>query len=511
MTEDTESIVIDGYDLAAEGERLAFPDREVCGRVLNRGTAVVSPRDAAAPDDDASHPTAGMFVGSASGTFLDLHQGAARRLLDERHPLLEQTLAQLMHHGLAFRHDADAFTTPIDGLHTAADLTALVESLTAERFPGAGDYSAFLVEGGDEAGEVALKIAQRHAHRRFVERHGDDVFARLMDDLGIPLEPGFALDDDEPDALYADYPFVTIGCHGAFHGRTLGLLNLTLSTKAERLGFSTGRWFRHVPFNGSADDLAGLLDTRPITEILDAPGGVADVLASGHVPVDLAALFVVEPYQRVGCRFASRDWLRAIASTCEEHGILLGVDEVESFGRTGRLFAVEHYGVAPDVLWTSKASVCGITLARSACAAGGHPGRPGGRRLLDVNLAYATVDALVNHRDPLFLGKSTLENSALKGTYMRTRLADLSARHSEVFPEFSGLGGMWGLTVGAREEVVETAREMGLKLVGCGPSGEYARLRLMLLADVLTREIDAAIAVLDRVFTVMEERHPDLF
>jgi len=293
------------------------------------------------------------------------------------------------------------------------------------------------------------------------------------------------------------------------------VLSLTRSKKVHHLGFGKLRWTAHVPFNGRPEDLSQRLDSRPITEILDAPGGVAAVLETGKVPVDLAAMFAVECYQgEGGYRLADRAWLRGIAQVCIDHGILFGVDEVQSFGRTGRLFAVEHFGVEPDILWICKAAVVGLTVARAEladdCREGWHSNTFGGGKFFELNMAHATVELLTHHREPLFEGRTYLDNSRIKGEYTRMRLADLSARHPELFPAFSGLGGMWGLSVRYREEIVETGWRLGAKLLGCGPSGETARLRVILPADVLTREVDEVVTVLDRVFSAVETRHDDL-
>lgn len=513
---DGESIVIDGYDLAAECGRLAECARGGGGASLDRATARVSVGDGAGAGGapvDLGRPRAGMFVASSGGTLLDLDQGNARRLVDERHPSLVERVEKLVEHRVACRREVDArFESPVDGLVDAAGLAACVSRLTEERFPGVGRYTTLVTHGGAESGETAIKLGQLHAYRRFVARHGEDVLARVMADLDIPLEPGFDADDNATEPLYADYPFVTFGCHGAFHGRTLGVLNLSHSRKSRRIGFGTGRWYRHIPFDGDHDDLARRLDTRPIPEILDAPGGVAEVIAAGRVPVDLVAQFAVEAFQAdAGHRVAGRDWLRAIAKTCEQHDVLFGVDEVRSFGRTGQLFAIEHYGVAPDVVWTAGSALCGLTVARAELLDDDDVGRHAGAGLFDVNLAHAVIEALVTDRAPLFRGKTVLENSALKGTYMRSRLADLSARHADEFTEFSGIGGIWGLTVEHGDEVVEVARSMGLRLAPAVPGRDGDRIRLVLLADVLTREVDEAITVLDRVFTAVEERHADEF
>lgn len=536
-------VVIDGYDVLAETGRCRFADRVLAGRRLNRGTAVVAPSGTPHADGgelkrryaqqvvtstltpecpvvDLSYPVAGMFVDSPAGVYLDLYQGVAQKLFDEQHPRLTATIEQLVAHGLAFRREiaTDDFlelSRPLGELRTPRELAALVNTLTAAAFPGMGACKSFFSNSGAEAGEAAIKLAQLHCYRRLVARHGRGLLERLMADLGIARDHGF---DGETgpldDSLYTDYPFVIIGCEGAFHGRTLGVLSLTRSKKAQHLAFSKLRWRRHIPFNGRVQDLVDLLDTRPLPQILDAPGGVAGVFAAGRVPVELAALFAVECCQgEGGYRLADRGWLRAVAALCKEHGILLGLDEVQSFGRTGTLYAGERYGLVPDLVWISKAAVVGLTVARAELAdqahVGWHSNTFGGGKLFDVNLAYAVIDTLVNWKEPLFEGRSYLANSRLKGEYTRMRLAELCAQHADVFPDFSGLGGMWGLTVRHREELIETAWLQGAKLLGCGRRGALSRLRIVLLTDVLTREIDQMIAVLERSLAAVSAAHAD--
>ncbi|HZL99511.1 MAG TPA: aminotransferase class III-fold pyridoxal phosphate-dependent enzyme [Planctomycetota bacterium] len=537
------SVVIDGYDVLAETGRCRFPDRVLAGRRLNRGTAVVAAggtphaearelkREYArqvvtstltpdCPVVDLSYPVAGMFADSPAGVYLDLYQGVAQRLFDDQHPRLTATIEALVSHGLAFRREiaTDDFLTigrPLGGLRAPRELAALVNGLTSAAFPGMGECRTFFSNSGAEAGEAAIKLAQLHCYRRLVARHGPALLERLMEDLGIARDRGF---DDEPgppdDPLYADYPFVVIGCDGAFHGRTLGVLALTRSRKAQQLAFGKPRWRRHIPFNGRVQDLADLLDTRPLPAILDAPGGAAAVFASGRVPAELAALFAIECYQgEGGYRLADRAWLRAVAALCRQHGILLGLDEVQSFGRTGALYAGERYGLVPDLVWVAKAAVVGLTVVRAALAdeahVGWHSNTFGGGKLFDVNLAYTVIDTLAGWQEPLFEGRGYLENSRIKGEYVRMRLAELCAQHADVFPAFSGLGGMWGLTVRHRDEVIATGWRQGAKLIGCGRRGALSRLRIVLLTDVLTREIDEMIRVLERTFAAVSVAHAD--
>lgn len=534
----TETIIIDGYDLLAESQRLDFADQTVCGRTLNRATAVVAPEGVAHPDYsairdrhdtevmpntlsgpvspaiDLSWPTAGMFVSSPGGVYLDLYQGVAQKLVDEHHPRLQGVVKKLAASGLAFRREINTddymfFGEPIDGLIAPADLAETMNRLVSEAFPSSGRFRTFFSNSGAEAGEAAIKVAQLHTWRRLQRKYGQELLDRLMADLGIEVDAFYDSDTAFAEPVYRDYPLFLFGCDFAFHGRTLGVLNLTRSKKAQHIGFSKSRWVRHIPFNGSIEDLTGQLDDRSLDAILDAEG-VAAVLAAGRVPAELVAGVFTEVFQgEGGYRLADAAWLKGIADASQERGILFGTDEVQSFGRTGQLFATEHFEVSPDIIWTAKAAVLGMTMARvdivADCHTGWHSNTFGSGKLFDVNMAYTTVDMLLNERDPHLDGKSYLENSRIKGEYIRMRLAELSSRHPEIFPDFSGLGCMWGLSVQFREKLVDEGWKLGLKLLGCGPPGEFSRLRIVVLADVLTREIDQMIDVLDRLFSRVED------
>ena len=538
-----ESITIDGYDLLAENDRLSFEDQSVCGRTINRGTATVSGEGTPHPDYedikkvheenilpntlthaespaiDFSYPVAGMFVSSAVGTYLDLYQGVAQKLVCEHNPAYGKSIRALAENGLTFRREINTddfvfFSKPIDHVHTPQELAMLVNGLTEKAFPKAGPFRCFFSNSGAEAGEAAIKLAMLHRYREFVRKHGEDVLSRVMHDLGIARDTFYDQDKSLPDIVYRDYPFFVFACEQAFHGRTMGVLNMTRSKKAQHVGYWKSRWIRHVPFNGDVVDFTDQIDDRSITEILEAPGGVAGVIASGKVPVDLAAAFMTEVYQgEGGYIIADKAWLASIAGAARARGILFGTDEVQSFGRTGRLFATEHTGIDPDLTWVAKAAVLGITVVRADLAAdchvGWHSNTFGSGKLFDVNMAYTTIELMTSSKDELFEGRSYLENSRIKGEYVRMKLAELSAKHSEMFPEFSGLGGMWGLTVRHRSEIIEMGWQMGVKLLGCGGSGEYSRLRILLLVDVLTREIDSFIEALDRVFEAVANKHPE--
>src|SRR5262249_18686698 len=162
---------------------------------------------------------------------------------------------------------------------------------------------------------------------------------------------------------------------GGFHGRTLGSVRLTRSKAAHQLGYGKFAWSRHIRFNGDRGDLAAQIDPRSLTDILAAAGGVRGCLATGRIPRDLIAAFVVEGYQgEGGYRMADAAWLQAMGRTCEGHRILFVADEIQSFCRTGTVFFSEQLGVVPDIIALAKAAVLGITLAREDLAQNLHPG-----------------------------------------------------------------------------------------------------------------------------------------
>jgi 4-aminobutyrate aminotransferase-like enzyme len=532
-------LVIDGYDVAAERERYRFDDVTVGGLSLNRGRATIEVTGdmnarrleaekraheatifptTVAPDSpvvELGYPTAGHYVRCDAGVYFDAYLGVAQRLFDDHHPAYTRMVQSLLANDLLLRREINtddyfAARRGAQGVVTPQELAKLIESEATRAFGSASPFRVFFSNSGTEAIEAGLKIACRVAHGKLRERYGAAVEAELMRQLGIPQLDFFSARD--PDPLYADYPFFFFACEMAFHGRTLGALNLTYSKAVHRRGFPSWRRTKHVPFNGKADDLEKLIDPRPLDVVLKSEGGVAKVLADGRVPKDLAAAFVVEGFQgEGGYRLADTTWLRGVADVCRRHDVLLMADEIQSFARTGRAFLFEQLGVSPDLVAVAKCAVVGVTIARAEFAKymqnGWHANTFGGGKVFDNHYAYATIDTYLHGTDPLFLGRTYAENQRIKGEYVRAQFAWLHERHPETLPDFNGLGGMWGVTVRDREKLVNLAWQRGLKLLGCGPSapaGQGSRLRVLFLADVITREVDHFFAAFDRVLGELE-------
>ncbi len=233
---------------------------------------------------------------------------------------------------------------------------------------------------------------------------------------------------------------------GGFHGRTLGALSLTASKAVQRDGFGPllpGVF--HVPYPS-----ASRADTA------DTLAAIERLLATVLPPRSLAAV-VVEPVQgEGGYIIPPPDFLPALRALCDRTGALLVVDEVQTgMGRTGRMFATEHWGVEADILCLAKGLASGLPL--SAFLAGDHlmtwpPGAHGntfGGNPLACAAALATLD---------LLEEGLVANAARVGAKLLTRLAPLAGRAP--VHEVRGLGLMIGVEcvdATAQQAVIEEA------------------------------------------------------
>ena len=203
---------------------------------------------------------------------------------------------------------------------------------------------------------------------------------------------------------------------GAFHGRTYGSVSLTASKAKYHAGFGPllpGVF--HAPY-GRVEDL------RWFDEVL------FDKLA----PADEVAAIIVEPIQGEGGYLVPEDgFLQGLRDICDAHGILLIADEVQSgAGRTGKMWAVQHWGVEPDILLTAKGIASGMTLgamvARAELLEAWGPGAHGstyGGNPVACAAALATIELLEG---------GLVENAAERGEQAFAGLAQLQRRFPDV-------------------------------------------------------------------------------
>jgi 4-aminobutyrate aminotransferase len=288
-----------------------------------------------------------------------------------------------------------------------------------------------------------------------------------------------------------------IGFLGGFHGRTMGSLSFTSSKYTQQLGFApTMPGVTHVPYPNPY---------RPLFAGADQGKAVLDyirMLFERSVPASEVAAFLVEPIQGEGGYIVPPDgFLAGLRKLCDEHGILLIFDEVQSgVGRTGKMFACEHTGVVPDIMTLAKGLGSGLPIGAvvakkslmSQWKRGAHGNTYGGNPLACA-AANATLD---------LVSEGLADNAAAAGAHFMARLHEL-ARDYPCIGELRGKGLMIGMELveadaertPARalcDAVVTRAFHNGLLLLSCGTS----TVRFMPPLSVSNNEIDEAMVLL---------------
>jgi 4-aminobutyrate aminotransferase / (S)-3-amino-2-methylpropionate transaminase / 5-aminovalerate transaminase len=273
-----------------------------------------------------------------------------------------------------------------------------------------------------------------------------------------------------------------IGFEGAFHGRTYLSLALTSKTHPYKQGLGPfAPEVYRVPFN----DLSAI--RRAFQTLVAAE--------------DVAAI-VFEPVQGEGGFIpATEEFVRGLRSICDEHGIVLVCDEVQSgFARTGRFFAIEHFGVEPDLITVAKSIAMGIPLSgvlgkaeiMDAPVAGGVGGTFVGNPVAQA-AALAVLDVIED--------EGLVDRSAAIGETMRARMDSWQARWPQI-GDVRGLGAMIAIELvgedrspatGLASRVVEEALARGLLLLKAGVAGNCIRVLVPLV--ISDAELDEALDV----------------
>lgn len=345
-------------------------------------------------------------------------------------------------------------------------MTRLAERLSRIA-PMAGPHRFYFGNSGTEAVECALKLARYHTKRQGV-----------------------------------------IAFYGAFHGRTMGSLSLTASKPQQRRRFAPlVPGVTHVPYpytyrfgDGKTEREYGIACAKFIEERL---------FKTTVPPEDVAAIFV-EPIQGEGGYVpAPPEFLRELRRICDEHGILLVADEVQSgAGRTGKWWAIQHAGVEPDIVCIAKGIASGmplgITVSKAAVmdwVPGSHASTFGGNPVA-IAAALATMDVIE---------REGLENAANVGEKMKQRMSTWVQKHPMV-GDVRGKGLMLAVEIvkdkqiktpasQARDGIVQLAFESGLLLLGCGETS----IRLSPALIVSQEQGDYALDVLESCITQVEQ------
>ena len=368
---------------------------------------------------------AGAMVEDADGNrFIDFMAGIAVSATGYNHPQVVEAIQQ----------QAERFFH-ICGTDFFYEVFARLAERLARLAPGASRKRVLLTNSGTEAIEGAIKLARYHTRR---------------------------------PAL--------IAFHGAFHGRSYGAMSLTSSKVKQHQHF--GPFLpevHHVPFCNPYRSPTGWDGPRCVRETIRA---IEDDLFTRHVaPEDVAAIFV-EPIQGEGGYVIPPDgFLRALRKLCDEHGILLVADEVQTgAGRTGKMWACEWEGVEPDILVTAKGLGSGMPIGALVAKdsvmdwkAGSHGSTFGGNPVACA-AALATLDVV----------ELALPHVRAMGDRLIARARRLMDRYP-IIGDVRGRGLMIGVELvkdrGTKEphdeimgRMAEIAFRRGLLLLGCGRS-----------------------------------------
>lgn len=265
--------------------------------------------------------------------------------------------------------------------------------------------------------------------------------------------------------------FRVITFQGCFHGRTLAAIAAAKTPKMVG-GFG--------PMTDGFDQVSW--------------GDLAAVKAA--ITPQTAAIHL-EPVQgEGGIRAATPEFMRGLRQLCDQHGLLLFLDEIQcGMGRTGKMFAHQWSGVTPDVMCIAKALGNGFPVAACVATASAARGMtPGthGSTYGNNPLALAVVDKVLDW----FEAPGFLDSISVKGVYFANKLDELVKRYPGLFVERRGLGLMQGLKCAVPEgQILQACRARKLLLM---PAGDNV-IRLVPALIVTQEQIDDAVAIVDSV------------
>ena len=294
-----------------------------------------------------------------------------------------------------------------------------------------------------------------------------------------------------------------LGFLGGFHGRSMGSLAFTASKYTQQAGFfPTMPGVTHVPYpNSYRPLLAGAEQGRATLDYIE------NVLFQNNVPAAEVAAVLVEPIQGEGGYLVPPDgFLAGLRALCDAHGILLIFDEVQcGIGRTGKMFASEHWGVRPDIMTLAKGlgsgMPIGLVVAKKRLMEkwkrGAHGNTYGGNPVCCA-AALATLE---------LVQREYAANAATVGTYFMARLTELQQRF-ECIGDVRGKGLMIGAELIADrasrkpaaalcQRVLTRAFHNGLLLLSCGIS----TVRFIPPLMVSRAQVDEAVTLLEAALT----------
>ncbi len=299
-----------------------------------------------------------------------------------------------------------------------------------------------------------------------------------------------------------------IAFQGGFHGRTAGAMSLTTSNASYRSGalpFMPGVFFAPFPrvFRHQ------LTEAEATERCLQA---LRELLLTQSRPEHTAAM-VIEPVQGEGGIVSAPDaFMQGLRELCNTHGIMLIADEIQAgFGRTGRMFAVEHSGVTPDIILLGKGIASGLPFAGIGApetimdkAPSGSQGGTYNGNALGSAAAVASIEVLLEENLP--------QQSADKGEYFRDKLREITSQFGANQMDVRGRGLMIAIEMMKADGTPATAeantimarcREHGVIMLNCGPESNVVRMTppLVVTHAEIDEVVDIFAAALDAAFS----------
>lgn len=290
-----------------------------------------------------------------------------------------------------------------------------------------------------------------------------------------------------------------IAFSGAFHGRTMMASALTGKVVPYKVGFG--------PFPSDVYHIPFPMDLHGVT--VDDSIQALHALFKADIDPKRVAAIMIEPVQGEGGFYVTPPALmKALRKECDDHGILLVFDEVQTgFGRTGKLFAAEHYDVIPDVMIMAKSLAGGMTLSavcgKAEVMDGPAPGGLGGTYAgnpLAIAAAHAVIDIIEE--------EELVARANYLGEKLTARLKKIKAK-VPALKEIRGLGSMIAVeffdvatdepSTEAVKRVQQAALAEGLILLSCGVYGNA--IRFLYPLTIQDKVFDEALNIIDRALT----------
>lgn len=392
----------------------------------------------------------GVWVEDVDGNeFLDFTAGIAVCATGHCHPRVVRAV-QDQAQRLLHMSGTDFYYTP--QILLAEKLSSLI--------PGDDVYKVYFGNSGAEAVEAAFKLARWHTRRE-----------------------------------------LNIAFFGAFHGRTMGALSLTASKTIQKRHYNPFvPGITHIPYAYCYRCPYNL--TYPSCDV-ECARWVEETLFRTTVPPEEVAAIFVEPIQGEGGYIVPPlEFHRRLHAIARKYGILYVADEVQTgIGRTGKMFAMEHFGVVPDIIALAKGIASGLPLGAMMAPtrimdweAGSHASTFGGNPL-SCQAALETLALVESH---------LMANAAAMGDRLLAGLRELQQQW-ECMGDVRGLGLMVGVELvkdrhtkeratGWRNRLIQEAFQRGLLLLGCGEN----TVRFCPALTVTAGEVDCCVEIFEQ-------------